>query len=525
MPRLESTAPELKRLKSKSWEVNRLLPDVNEVFGASVGVVSSGYLGSGYALDAAYIWQESSQMALGNVLQSVGIPALHLFKDVVKKLDIDVVGEVGDKLIEVYGSIKEARQAMASAGDVVDGGEAMHASVEAGIGFAVQGVSHVPVYGWIVKIVWAVAKLIKGIVKISRAEKNYGPVSMQYPASRFSPELDNMILNDMLTTLRDKTAPDWSRLFGPPQMGKGQGTLKDYWVKEQEGGAKEIYRRLGLSGGTPTDWQGAGWTGMVPGTTVLHRGVYVKGNGASELGSSLMPSTQNVLFWLWKDIIGKKGNAGPAMYTIDTEEIMTWKGYIHGLHKFLYETNQLSSKEKTAVMQMLNSQDGKKVFGWGTKIKPTENEVDKYQPVKELNALRSRQEAFLDSLLVAYIDKDWGAIKGSAALKAKWKGRRRDLLEHPARCDVDLDNVPDVDYRNELQARGAGTPQCRVGPQSFAIATVQPFNPGLAKTPEGQDHGEGGAGPSRGIGYLPLLALGVGAWYAYKKGYPGKLLR
>ncbi len=534
MPRLPSTSAKLTHLRDKSWEISRRLPDVSDVYSASIGLINPKFLTGEYALDTVYIWQESSQMAIGNVLQSVGMPLVQIYKDVVKELNIDIVTEVKDKLIEVYNSLQEAKDAISNAPASANGGRAMSTSVDVGIGFAVEGFSMVPVVGWVVKLAWNVVKFIRGIVDIARADRNKYKTQTIYPDSRFSPFLDNRLLNNMLAELRSTT--DWSRMFGPPKLGVGQGTKPDYWVKSMESGAKELYRK-----DQSIDWDGAGWMGMVPGTTMLHRGVFVKGNKVQDLGPSRLPSMQNVLFWVWKDIIGKAGNAGPAMYTIDTSVLLKWRGYIHGLHKFIYETGEFNGSQKTEIMKMLNKQMGKKVFGWGTKVKPTEGEMDNYQPVKEANALLNRQESFLDSLLVAYIDDDYAAIANNQQLRDKWKGRKRDLLEHPARCDVDLDNVPDRDYRDELKARGAGSPVCKPGATSFAIARIDPFEPG--QTQEGQDHGlglqisasgRGGIGRPRrrgggGIGYLPLLAagVGVGTWYAYKKGYinPGKLLK
>lgn len=531
MPRLDSNAVQLKYLKDKDWEVKRLLPDVDAIHDASAGAVSTTYLSAGYALDASYIWQESSQMALGNILQSVGMPLVEVYKDIIDKLDINVVSEVKDKLIQTYGDLQAAKTAMKTAGDSKDGGAAMGLSIDSGIGFAVNQLSNVPL-GWVVKLAWNISKFIRGIVSLSKADKDKFKTKTIYPDSRFSPQLDNMILNDTLGKIRSTT--NWSRLFGPPQLGSGQGTLPDYWVKTTESGAKEIYRKFGWSSdGQEMDWQSAGWTGMVPGTTLLHRGVRLKGNDAQDLGPSLMPSTQNVLFWLWKDIIGKKGNAGPAMYTIDTEELQYWRMYIHGLHQFLYETDEISGAQKNAVMKLLNTQMGKKVFGWGTKLKPTDNETDTYQPVKEADALLARQEAFLDTLLVAYIDDSWGALKHNDQLRDKWLSRRKDLLKHPARCAVDLKNVPDAEYVQALKDKGVDSPMCQQAAQSYAVAPLGPPE----DVPEGQVHGVGGltlgekkvqpGSQGREIGYLPLLAVGVGvgAWYAYKKGVFQKLLK
>lgn len=522
MPILRPDDPALKILRDRKWHVATEMPDTAEIYGEAVGQVSPGFLGKQWAFSGQVIYQEGSQMALGAVLENIGMPVIAIFRDILDALKIDVVGDMMNAVEAAAGSIKNAVTALQEGGEAAEA--VMENSVEAGVGFAVDGIGMVPLVGWIVKIAWALVKFIKKIVLLARSSKDYGKVNVKYPDTMFNPQLDNIWLNEVLTMLRQEK--DWSHLFGPPALGKGLGTLPDYWLRETTGGAVEITRQFGRDDeGKIMEWDTHLWTGMVPGATKLVRGIRVKGGSAEIIGPYFLPSIQNILFWVWSSVIGKKGNAGPAMYCVDPNALRSWSGYIGGLHEFIYETGGISNAGKESVMRVLNKDEwGKPIFGWGTGVKPRSNEHDNYLPWKMASALEERQFSFLDTLLVAYIDESYGAFQTNDSLRNKWVQRRKDLLVHPARCDVDLDNVPDSDYRQALRESGVDSGICMQAADSFAIATVPGFGGGGGGGPDANPFDkapprEGG----RAIGFLPLLALGAGAWYAYKKGYLAKL--
>jgi len=519
MPRLDVDSPALQRLRTKHWEITKQLPDTRDVYERSQGIITTEYLGAEYAMDAAMLYQQASQMSLGAVASNIGMPILRVFQQTMDVLDVDVVAQVTEVLVQLKGSVQNAIDAAKSAGDAAEGGEAMAAAVSTGVGVAVDSVAMVPIAGWIVKAAWEVGKFVRTIVSLAKQAKGYGHVETIYPDTRFSPWLNTQIVNEVIEDLR--LSQDWSHRFGPPALGQGQGTLPDYWLKETESGAREITRVTGYdSDGHPHDWQSAGWTGFVPGSSYLLRGVRIEGEaGVSLIGPDLLPSAQQILLWVWSTVIGRKGHANPAMYCVDADAVLTWNEWIHGLHAFVYDTGGLSTAQKEAVMRGLNKDPaGNKLLGWGTSVKPKEGEWDKYVPIKQANALLDRQQSFLDTLLVAYVDDNFAAIKNNRRLRDKWEQRRRDLLGHPARCDVDLDNVPDGDYRRELIARGAGSVACYAAKLGY---TARTFPKDLGGSVE--DANPYGSAPRRrsggGIGLVPFLALGAGAYWAWRKGY------
>lgn len=522
MPTISANDPVLSRMRGTNWRVDRMLPDAERIYRRSIGLILPSYLQAESALASAMIYQESSQYGLGAILQNVGIPAYSVFRTTMDVLDVNVISDVTAGLERIYGGLQDAVNSIQAAGDAAEGGAALAQSVEMGVGMAINGVAAVPIGGWIIKAAWAVGKFIKGIVQIAKSAADYGKVNAIYPVARFDPMLDNMVLNSVIADLRNQR--DWSRRFGPPQMGTGRGTGPDYWLKKTESGAFELTRAMGWDGGEPIDWQSARWTGMVPGSSYIVRGVRVQKEGAvaSVMGPSLLPSAQKVLLWVWSSIVGKKGNGGPAMYTIDTGVPLLWGPYIHGMHKFIYDSGKLNDTQKQAMIRALNKdRGGNPIFNWGTNVRPTESEIDNYTPVKQAKALRKRQFAFLDTMLVAYIDDDFAAIKGDAELRDKWRKRRRDLLEHPARCDVDLSNVPDRAYADALREHGAAAGMCLQASRSFAIAPAA----GGFGSKGGPDSNPYAKGPKRegapvgGVSFLPLLALGAGMYYGYRKGY------
>ncbi len=529
MPRPKAGSPIFKRMRAKGWEVTRELPDVERIFDrAGRAGATIGYLGAEYAFDGNNVYQEASQMALGGVLQNVGMPVADLYRETLDIMNVDVVGEVGTALRKGYDSIEKAISSAAQAGDSAGygGGEAMRTAVDAGVGSAVTGVSWVPIAGWIIKAAWGLGKAMRTIVSLAKTSRDYGKVERQYRATRFDPTFDRKVINQLIRTVRFER--DWSRAFAPPSIGRGLGTTPNWAFYNIETGGWELMRKAGNDPrGLERDWLSEGFMGFVAGSEYIVRGVSIVGDNASIIGPQLLPSAQRVLIWLWSSIMGSKGNAGPNMYCVDADFVGGyWSEYIGDLHQFIYDTDRLSTARKDAIMRSLNADAaGNKIFNWGTDPKPKSNEWDNYRPVKQANALGKRQSSFLDTLLCAYVDESFAAIKESKTLKKKWLKRRKQLLTHPARCEVDLDNVPDGEYRRALIDSGARNPtacysqtlsiQLRTGP-SFKTAKGAPDantkkrRPKKKKTP---------AERAFATGFVPFLALSAGAYYAYRRGY------
>lgn len=218
----------------------------------------------------------------------------------------------------------------------------------------------------------------------------------------------------------------------------------------------------------------SGRAGFVPGTGVLHQaietqqaqpGVYMP----FDTGATLLPSARQQLLWWWKHIINVNSSSA---FTIDTEECKRrWSDYLWGLHNFLWNVNLDLSKNAPATLKYLPwtvmklwrvDSEGKPIFGWASPSaqpedptpKPKQAERAHYQPVRELEVLHKRQLAFCDTTTVAYVDESFAALaKRGTELWNKWDLRRRELLDHPAVCKLDLALIRDDEYRNEAIKR------------------------------------------------------------------------
>lgn len=462
-------------------DVSLRLPDIAEIQADAGNTGLLGALEGLYSQRSAEIWQQTSQIGLGGILSSVGMPVLSMFDATADAMQVNVVDEVRDALEQTYGDYRKARNEM---GMSPNGGQALDLAVGVGAGVAVDLASVVPVLGYVVRGVWAIANLIVRISKI--AKQSQAQAQIIYPPTTFNPELDNGVVNLSLSSIRNSR--DWSLLFSPPSLGKGVGTVSDYAkVKLHDGW--EIVRRDAY------EYASAGYTGMVPGTGWLHRGIQWRNHQQmQDTGSILLPSTRNFGIWLWKHIMGAQ-KASPSMYCIDPDIGTLWRGYIYGLHQYLYEEGDfLSEAARKSIIQTLNKDpQGRKIFGWGNKIKPSASEVENYQPVRECEVLRQRQMAYLDTLMCAYVDDSFVAIKKSASLRARLEQRRGQLLQHPARCGVDLASVPDKAYRDALMQSGVGGGPCKTVGLNLAA-------PGFADPPKVPDGQQGAAGiPGSGI--------------------------
>jgi hypothetical protein len=113
---------------------------------------------------------------------------------------------------------------------------------------------------------------------------------------------------------------------------------------------------------------------------------------------------------------------------------------------------------------------------WGINLNlaPTDFAVEQVLVVKESKALRDRQTALLNTTLIAYLDSGMVAFKNNQ-LKSKWEDRKMDLLQHGARCSINVNDVEYSDpvYMQALIESGVGSIQC--GPTQMA-ASVQNFN-------------------------------------------------
>ena len=499
--------------------VDVLLPDISKIAVVAGQAPVFSLLQGEYTVVAAEIYQLSSQVALGSLAVNVGMPIKETFDVVLDAMNIDVKSELRSKLKEGGKNLLEAWRAIHNGGEK---GSALAAiSIETGVGVAVDTAAIIPVVGWIIKALWNVGIAIKNIAKLVK-ESGRGPADVLYSPTTFDPKLDNVVVNAVLSDLSGKHS--WGRRWGPPRMGKGVGTTPDFYAYHLEGGGLEIVRKAGHvagPGSSAIDWATAGWLGMIPGTPYLHQGIQVrKGGNVRDMGEILLPSAQGILLWLWGAVLGHGGTATPSMWCVDTEDLGVWGQYILDLHEFIHADLDVSDSTKQRIIDHYNKRGNQKVFAWGSSIKPKSNEWDNYWPVKQAIDLRARQMGMLDTLQCAYVDDSFAAIAKSPGMRERWEQRRKQLLTHPARCDVDLSNVPDSVYRDALIDSGAKSGLCKIG--SMQLSAVTEFTPPVAM-PEGATYAT--PPPSRrkrkGKGLpaaVPFVALTAAGYWAWKTG-------
>lgn len=530
--------------KLEAWSMPQLLPDIAQVMEASGGSPTiQQATRTDWAIRSARNWQVGAQLTLGSLVTTVGIPTMHLFETVMQSVGVDAHKLFNDSLREAGRTLAETIQKLGRESEEVATG-AVRSSLGEGIGHAVDNVAVIPVVGWVVQILFGLGKLIGKIVKIQKASQLPAAQST-YPPSSFTAEGDTAVFEKFYFD-RIRSFQDWTQIYLPPTLGK----FESY---------HDVFVHTLLEPGCTTDtgrrWQGCsgirfigsnpitGAIGNVPGTGWLHQSIeYFKGNVNIDPGMYL-PSTRSQAGWLWQGAI--KGNT-PTAFTIDTELLQaSWESYLMDLRIAIAESGSLNDEDRRRILTFYNSgrdERGKlrQIFGWygtgspiGTSIKPGHNEWDYYQPVKEAKDLRKKQRQMLDTIAVAYLDNSFPAVNNaiSPEFHDLWQRRKRQLLEHPDRCLVDLTNVPDRDYRDALRDAGVGKGIC--AQLGGGLAAPGPSGPSRTTPGLGQDGmpGDGGGGtsapgtrPASGTGTVVALSLAVaGLGYAAHKGYLQKI--
>lgn len=128
--------------------------------------------------------------------------------------------------------------------------------------------------------------------------------------------------------------------------------------------------------------------------------------------------------------------------------------------------------------------------------------------------LRACKDNFLKTVTVAYVDETFPAIRNNVMMRRVWDENRRRLLEHPARMEVELDLIPDDEYRGAMErAQRFGGLQLTsaVGPLELEAipADIVPYphhRPFVAR-PTRRPRKTGGGGGGLVIGLAALAAF------------------
>jgi hypothetical protein len=426
------------------------------------GILGSGQLGVDQLLDAAWPKAAAGTSLVANRLQTaailtnIGLPqkffgsAMNLALDA----DIDVkfdnrFGELAEK--GVSGGARDGAfpsgfsSLLGTTFEEISFGPIMNSLSR----FSQTAVSFVPFLNGAVSI-------IQGLISLGKhfgGESDPDPVQI-YEDARFHPEVDALVGNAMISRMRIKK--DWTPIFSPI------GNNVDEPVQLESGGM-----RWGPRGGhVKID---RGWSGVIPiengnfdrGWEISKEGTAV--NGTRSLGQ-LLPTGANIGDKLW-GMVSKPGS--PSMFTVDTHRARErWFEY---LMEFRAKLLRWSYHDKDATKAFIDGL-GRRVYGW-SQYRSWDAEADAVGfnkspemyfglsssfPAKGLMDLYQLQLGSLDTTVVcAYIDESFPAISGDATLNQKWRNNRDLLLNHQARCEVDVDSIPDVGYRTAMIAAKA----------------------------------------------------------------------
>lgn len=445
------TSPGNPKLKDIPNKVETTLPDPATLKNLGGSKMARSILMAQTALTNSEIMSEAAQIAFKGIVTGIGAPTA-LFNAMLDACDVDVV-EVSTKILE-----KAAGSVQAALGRMNDADDLLNKAVDAGVGQAINLTATIPVAGQIIKMAWNIGKTIADIVIMLRNQED---PKYLYPPSRFDPDTDRNVLNDAVLSLL-RSSHEWDALFYPPGLGGAESNAsKTFYFQDLDGGGIRIISAN----------QHADRVGFVPGTATLHQAIEVLGpTQIIETGRTLLPSASQQCLWLWRHI--SRTNS-PAAFTLHAERVGAfWQRYIDDMRISINGagSSTLFDGTKKAIFEKYNKSGSAKIFGWGDGSKEIE-----YAPTKLMDTLRKRQLDFCDTLTVAYVDESFGALQ-DPAVKAKWKQRRKDLLEHPAVCSVDLSNVDDPIYLDEIKNRRKGH-NCIVAHVPFAWGGSGPSKP------------------------------------------------
>lgn len=401
-----------------------------------------------------------------SVLSLVGVPEEAL-----------MVGQVFTEILEdTVGAMLEA-----SVDEIM---EVLEQVLDQVLGAMVDVISGIPVFGWVVKIVWNVVRGIIRLVEVIKGQ-NEKPPEKEYPRALFTPDGDLALANHGV--LRVLNGYDWTNVFMPPGVDRNTTYGEYFRGNKLEGGGRRIETR-----GEKVDW-----IGMIPGTTSLHQYIEVEpgGNQVRDTGS-LLPSARNLSTYAWAQVTDLQS---PSMYSVGAEQVRSvWSAYLFNLRMWIRETGLMKESTKR---KLVNSPVMVKQFGWGpydmpfdsklgfenfgiddptgkikwTRVplttgknaKPAQTGVA--HPVRAMKELEQAQWRGLNTLQVAYVDERQGAFQGfkQEDMLKRLVERRKQLLQHPALCDVNMPDVVDpkfrstADFHQEEGRKGTpGYPNC-----------------------------------------------------------------
>lgn len=434
-------------------------------------------------LEAAYADPSAAEVitdkSLGTDIMRTGVRA---FRFVGARVGVDVgvpthvLGAFADAL-SVRGSDQAATQWIKFIGTVN----------EAIIDIAVDAIGAIPIVGWLAK---AAASLVQGIA-LAAAKKRPSP-----PIIRYDEQNDEGLARKYIERLSNL---DWTSLYTPPYAPK---KWNDWEIIKQNGGwLMRPEERI-------SDLRGALPGGPLGSRAVQSRNCFDP-NLRAPLGETRVPhdvadalylrtqreatecildtwdttpSVARVTLSAWQQMTAKDV---ATVWNVDTRNIVSaWEAYCETAIEFSRAMTATSVSEHDVMRWLALKNLSRAVFvrGWKT---PGADEVVTRQPrldhvaSRYITDLRTRQFAAANTKLVAYAQLEQGAFADKTLRQAMVRERAA-LLNSPLRWTIELDDVVDPEFRNELKRslEGASPPQ-RTPPDdrgsTRAIPDATPF--------------------------------------------------
>lgn len=451
--------------------------------------------------------QTFAQNVIAGTAGSVGFPKGAMFNSA-RSLFFDVEGKFergGRRLKNAYAVVGKWDDIGLSEAAFSENGKLSKTVVEA-FGPALQGIGYVSnLAGQIVPIVGAVVKTLSFIVNLIKGNKKDDPAESFVRLTRFNREFDVHFANQwILKVLRTgpTSARDWTSVWSPPGTGGFFGRkIKD--DNDNDWGTR--FAAKGVMSDTEeaySPYNDDFWAGGIPLSANIDLGWEISKNGRWDSGTrsrgALLPTGKDQLPRMWA--IALKPETG-ASFCIDTAKIRDrWMQYLYTFRMVLQiaadneGTTVLGGLSREAATQFVNG-IAREYYGWGpydTSLtsaqaqKGTMNQMasafglNKSTLMQSILQMEKVQQSSVNTIACAYADETYVAVKSGQPLHSKWKQNRMDLLQHSAICRVDLDNIPDIAYRQAAQAAQVGR-GCVGG--SMMLAAGSSFKPNAPKPP------------------------------------------
>lgn len=229
------------------------------------------------------------------------------------------------------------------------------------------------------------------------------------------------------------------------------------------------------------------------------------------------PSTQAFASAAWAAVGGRRT---AAMYSIDTRRLRSWQDYYAGLReRAMWDSVEPAGGVSTAWTKTWRGGRSAwwRTYAHGYRFDDVQSEVPFTDghgyAIEDVIAqyvadLKRRQRRSLSTLLCAYCSSKQAAFR-APLLARQLRNNRRKLLMHPARREVSLADVVDLDYRQEMAAAQM------LGATDFATNSHHDW--GLEGVPPPVGGGGSAEADDGDGGVAGLLIAGVGLMLARRR--------